>query len=44
MDPDEFLSRWERMPDVKFAEFIDGVVYMPSPVTRLETTHASMDR
>jgi Uma2 family endonuclease len=32
MDRDEFLSRWERMPDVKFAELIDGVVYMPSPV------------
>lgn len=33
MDRDEFLSRWERMPDVKFAELIDGVVYMPSPVS-----------
>jgi hypothetical protein len=29
----EFLRRWEAMPDLKFAELIDGVVYMPSPVT-----------
>jgi len=29
----EFLRRWEAMPRVKFAELIDGVVYMPSPVT-----------
>jgi Uma2 family endonuclease len=27
----EFLRRWEAMPEVKFAELIDGVVYMPSP-------------
>jgi Uma2 family endonuclease len=33
MDRDEFLSRWNRMPDVKFAELIDGTVYMPSPVS-----------
>jgi Uma2 family endonuclease len=30
---DEFLRRWEAMPDLKFAELIDGVVYMPSPQT-----------
>jgi Uma2 family endonuclease len=29
----EFLRRWEAMPDLKFAELIDGVVYMPSPLT-----------
>jgi len=29
---DEFLRRWEAMPDVKHAELIEGVVYMPSPV------------
>ena len=29
----EFLRRWEAMPAVKFAELIDGVVYMPSPTT-----------
>lgn len=30
---DDFLGRWERMPGVKFAELIDGVVYMPSPLS-----------
>ncbi len=29
----EFLRRWEAMPEVKFAELIGGVVYMPSPLT-----------
>jgi Uma2 family endonuclease len=30
---DEFLRRWEAMPDVKRAELIGGVVYMPSSVS-----------
>jgi hypothetical protein len=30
---DEFLARWEEAPDLKFAELIDGVVYLPSPVS-----------
>ena len=30
---DEFLRRWEAMPDVKWAELIDGVVHMPSPIS-----------
>jgi Uma2 family endonuclease len=30
---DEFLRRWEQMPDLKRAELIDGIVYMPSPVS-----------
>jgi hypothetical protein len=30
---DDFLARWERMPSLKFAELIDGVVYMPSPLS-----------
>jgi Uma2 family endonuclease len=30
---DEFLRRWEAMPHVKRAELIEGVVYMPSPVS-----------
>ena len=29
---DEFLSRWEAIPELKKAELIDGVVYVPSPV------------
>ena len=28
----EFLRRYERMPQVKKAELIEGVVYMGSPV------------
>jgi len=31
---DEFLRRWEAMPNVKFAELIGGVVYMRSPLSR----------
>ena len=30
---DEFLRRWEAMPELKFAELIGGVVYMPSPLS-----------
>jgi hypothetical protein len=34
MGLEEFLERWEQCPDLKFAELIDGVVYMPSPLSR----------
>ncbi|MCI0378157.1 MAG: Uma2 family endonuclease [Gemmataceae bacterium] len=37
---EEFLRRWEAMPEVKKAELIGGVVYMPSP-TSLE--HGDVD-
>ncbi len=30
---DEFLRRWEQIPDLKHAELINGVVYVPSPVS-----------
>jgi Uma2 family endonuclease len=30
---DEFMRRWEQMPDLMRAELIDGIVYMPSPVS-----------
>jgi Uma2 family endonuclease len=30
---DEFLRRWEAMPDLKWAELIDGIVHMPSPIS-----------
>ena len=30
---EEFLRYWEEMPEVKRAELIDGIVYMPSPVS-----------
>lgn len=29
----EFLRRWEEIDDLKRAELIDGIVYMPSPVS-----------
>jgi Uma2 family endonuclease len=32
---DEFERRYEAMPDLKKAELIEGVVYMPSPVRHL---------
>ena len=32
---DEFLRRWDAMPEIKRAELIRGVVYMPSPVSRV---------
>jgi Uma2 family endonuclease len=31
---EEFLQRWEAMPNLKRAELIRGVVYMPSPLSR----------
>jgi Uma2 family endonuclease len=36
----EFLQRWEDEPELKFAELIGGVVYMPSPLSR---EHGDMD-
>jgi Uma2 family endonuclease len=30
---DEFLRRWQAMPDLKHAELIDGIVCMPSPIS-----------
>ena len=32
---DEFMRRWDAMPDLKWAELIDGVVYMPSPISMI---------
>src|SRR5205823_179022 len=37
---EEFLRRWEALPDLKFAELIGGMVYMPSP---LSLEHGWMD-
>ena len=33
MPLEEFLDRWNQMPDLKRAELIEGTVYMPSPVS-----------
>jgi Uma2 family endonuclease len=30
------MRRWEAMPDLHWAELIDGIVYMPSPVSRIQ--------
>jgi hypothetical protein len=30
---DEFMRRWEEHPEIKRAELIGGIVYMPSPLT-----------
>jgi Uma2 family endonuclease len=32
MTGEEFLARWEAMPELKNAELLDGIVYMASPV------------
>lgn len=37
---EEFLSRWEAHPEIKLAELVKGIVYMPSPVT---VEHSDMD-
>jgi hypothetical protein len=29
----EFLCRWEALPEIKLAELIEGVVFVPSPVS-----------
>lgn len=38
---EEFLRRWDAQPQIKFAELIGGVVYMPSSVS---TDHGRMER
>jgi Uma2 family endonuclease len=37
---DEFLRRWEELPELKNAELIDGVAYVSSPVSR---DHSRLD-
>lgn len=36
---EEFLRRWEAMPELKHAELIGGLVYMASPVSRAHCQH-----
>ena len=33
MSRDEFLRRWELLPDLKHAQLLDGIVHMASPVS-----------
>jgi Uma2 family endonuclease len=35
---EEFMRRWEALPDLKLAELIDGVVYLPPPVSPRQST------
>lgn len=42
MSRDEFLRRWERIPDIKRAELIDGVVYLASPVSELHSDYEQL--
>ena len=37
---EEFLRRWEALPELKFAELLEAVVYVPSP---LSLPHGSQD-
>ena len=41
MSRDEFMRRWEELPELKNAELIDGIVYMSSSVTTLHSTYDS---
>lgn len=41
MDLEEFIRRWEDQLELKFAELIDGVVHVPSP---LSSDHSRPDR
>jgi hypothetical protein len=40
MSREDFLARWDQMPALKRAELIDGIVYMPSP---LSFAHGRLD-
>lgn len=42
MSLDEFIERWNQMPELKFAELIDGTVYMPSPVSLVHSAWDSL--
>jgi Uma2 family endonuclease len=42
MDVSEFLRRWEDLPDVKFAELIDGIVHVPSPLSLDHARHDTL--
>ncbi len=39
---DEFLTRWDAMPDLRHAELLEGIVYMASPVSRDHGKYHSM--
>ena len=39
---EEFLRRWEVLPELKHAELIGGVVYVPSPLSLAHSSHHSL--
>ena len=39
---EEFLRRWEALPNLKRAELLEGVVYLPSPVSRTHGSHEGL--
>ena len=39
---DEFLRRWEAMPEVKQAELISGLVHLPSPICNDHSSHHNL--
>jgi Uma2 family endonuclease len=43
LDSEEFERRYNAMPDVKKAELIEGVVYMPSPVRQRHHSRPQFD-
>lgn len=42
MSREEFLWRWEQLPDLKFAELIDGVVYLSSPLSESHSDYEGL--
>ena len=42
MSRDEFIQRWEQIPELKHAELIEGVVYLGSPVSRRHGSHDTL--
>jgi len=42
MSRDEFIRRWEQIPELKHAELIEGVVYLSSPVSRRHGKYDSL--
>ncbi|MBI4910300.1 MAG: Uma2 family endonuclease [Acidobacteria bacterium] len=40
MSREEFLARWEQLPGLKNAELIEGIVYVPSPVSLHHSDYA----
>jgi Uma2 family endonuclease len=42
MSRDEFLWRWEQIPEIKRAELIDGMVYLSSPLSERHSDYEQL--